>query len=98
MAFPELGDPNILVEVPDPISPLDVASTRQVVDARAQHDDYHVLWRNPRVIDAHPTEDGSWQSLEFDVKAAPGDTFDMCGATDEVRQAARYGAGVFAAC
>jgi acetyl esterase/lipase len=89
MAFPEINDPNILVEVADPVKALDlVAKSDDAVNVgRQQHEDYTVKW----IVRPRPLAEGD---LPYD----PGDTFSMSGATEEVRAAAHWGAGVFAAC
>lgn len=93
-SFPEIGDPNILVEVADaPKAYAALSATEDTVgDPRLQKGGWHPLWLRGSV---DPEEAFG---PEANVNFALQDTFEMSGITEEVRSAANYGAGVFACC
>lgn len=94
MSFPEIGDPNILVEVPDEVKGFAALAATDATegDARDIKSDYFPRWMRGRVDPAEAVEVNA--TIEYILR----DTFELSGVTEAVRQAANYGAGVFACC
>lgn len=80
-SFPELNNPNIIVEIPDDAGSVRTLMQNRVVDERDEHTNYGVLGFD------------SYTPLATDPRTMVGNTYPMIGITDDVRRRANYGAG-----
>lgn len=80
-SFPETGDPNIIVEIPDDVVSIRSILRDRILEERDENPDYSVLGFD--VVGG----------FDVDSEAKVGDTYPIVGITEEVRQRGNYGAG-----
>jgi subtilisin family serine protease len=80
-SFPEVGDPNIIVEIPEDVISIRSILRDRILEERDENPDYKVLGFD------------SYTGFDVESAAQVGDTYALVGITEDVRRRGNYGAG-----